>query len=104
MATLLAKLGAAALKPQLVDGVWHKAAISAKNAARLRRETLLSGQCVPPSRSTKTCPPTQTHTAVYLAHGFCSRRTAHRIGRPHCGLQPQQIEIDPALEPLPGTG
>ncbi len=34
------------MEPQLVNGVWHKAAISAKNAARLRREALLSGQCV----------------------------------------------------------
>ncbi len=47
MAHLLAKLGRAALEPQLVNGVWHKAVISAKNAARLRREALLSGQCVP---------------------------------------------------------
>ena len=44
MASLLARIGAAALKPQLVDGVWRKAAISAKNAAKLKREYFLNGQ------------------------------------------------------------
>lgn len=39
---LLKKFGAAALKPQLVDGVWQKARISAKNAAKLRRDALLN--------------------------------------------------------------
>ena len=42
-ARLLEKLGKEALQPQLVNGVWRKAAISAKNAARLRKETLLAG-------------------------------------------------------------
>lgn len=37
---LLQKLGAAALNPQLVDGVWHKARLSAKAVAKLRREAL----------------------------------------------------------------
>lgn len=41
---LLAKFGGEALKPQKVFGVWRKAAISAKNAARLRREWLLEGK------------------------------------------------------------
>ncbi|GAB4818433.1 hypothetical protein N2152v2_005479 [Parachlorella kessleri] len=44
MAHLLAKLGEAALKPQKVGDVWRKAAISAKNVARLRREWLLAGK------------------------------------------------------------
>ncbi|KAL6781123.1 hypothetical protein ACKKBG_A09915 [Auxenochlorella protothecoides x Auxenochlorella symbiontica] len=39
---LLRKLGEAALKPQNVGGVWHKAQISAKNVAKLRREALLA--------------------------------------------------------------
>lgn len=43
-AALLAKLGAEALRPQFVNGSWRKAAISAKNQARLRRETLLGGR------------------------------------------------------------
>jgi hypothetical protein len=42
-AALLARLGAEALRPQFVNGSWRKAAISAKNQARLRRETLLGG-------------------------------------------------------------
>ncbi len=44
MAHLLAKLGEAALKPQKFGSVWRKAAISAKNAARLRKEWLLEGK------------------------------------------------------------
>ena len=40
----MAKLGEAALKPQKVGDVWRKAAISAKNVARLRREWLLAGK------------------------------------------------------------
>lgn len=44
MAHLLAKLGKEALRPQRVNGIWHKAAISAKNAARLRKEALLEGR------------------------------------------------------------
>ena len=71
MAHLLAKLGRAALEPQLVNGVWHKAAISAKNAARLRREALLSGQCVPARR----------HDA---AHGMPCLGTAMQIGLNRC--------------------
>ena len=55
MAHLLAKLGRAALEPQLVNGVWHKAAVSAKNAARLRREALLSGECVPAQSPGRRC-------------------------------------------------
>ncbi|KAI3437914.1 hypothetical protein D9Q98_000359 [Chlorella vulgaris] len=44
MAHLLAKLGEAAIKWQRTQsGVWRKPAISAKNLARLRRETLLEG-------------------------------------------------------------
>jgi hypothetical protein len=43
MAHLLLKLGKEALKPQNINGVWHKAAISAKNLAKVRRETLLAG-------------------------------------------------------------
>jgi hypothetical protein len=43
-AALLARLGAEALRPQFVNGSWRKAAISAKNQARLRRETLLGGR------------------------------------------------------------
>lgn len=39
---LLKRLGEAALKPRLVDGIWRKAPISAKNAARLRKESLLA--------------------------------------------------------------
>ena len=46
MAHLLAKLGKEALQPQLIEGVWRKAAISAKNAARLRKEALLAGRLV----------------------------------------------------------
>jgi hypothetical protein len=42
----LAELGQAAFKPQLVEGVWRKAVISAKNAARLRKQTLLEGRYV----------------------------------------------------------
>lgn len=41
---LLKKLGEAALKPQKVNGLWRKPAISAKNVARLRRESLLAGE------------------------------------------------------------
>jgi hypothetical protein len=44
MAHLLAKLGREAIKPQFINGVWNKPAISAKTLARLRKETLLSGQ------------------------------------------------------------
>ena len=44
MSHILSKLGAAALKVQEVNGVWRKAAISAKNVARLRKEALLSGR------------------------------------------------------------
>ena len=44
MAHLLAKLGKEALRPQNVGGVWRKAAVSAKNAARLRKEALLEGR------------------------------------------------------------
>jgi hypothetical protein len=44
-AALLAKLGAEALRPQYLNGSWRKAAISAKNQARLRREALLAGRC-----------------------------------------------------------
>lgn len=44
MAHLLANLGKEALKPQKVGNVWHKAIISAKNAARLRKEALLAGR------------------------------------------------------------
>jgi hypothetical protein len=41
MAHLLAKLGKDALRPQNIGGVWRKAVVSAKNAARLRKDTLL---------------------------------------------------------------
>ena len=39
---LLQTLGEAALKPKLVKGVWRKPPISARYAARLRKDTLLS--------------------------------------------------------------
>ena len=41
---LLKKFGEAALKPQKVNGLWRKPAISAKNSARLRKDTLLAGE------------------------------------------------------------
>eukprot|EP00887_Chlorella_sp_A99_P001232 scaffold14.g1232.t1 len=44
MAELLKKLGSAALKPRQVGEVWHKASISAKRAAKLRKEALLAGR------------------------------------------------------------
>lgn len=44
MAHLLAKFGKQALQPRLVNGVWHKAAISARMAAKLRKEALLAGE------------------------------------------------------------
>ncbi|KAI7842612.1 hypothetical protein COHA_003716 [Chlorella ohadii] len=40
---LLEKLGQEALRFRPVAGSWHKPAISAKNAARLRKETLAEG-------------------------------------------------------------
>jgi hypothetical protein len=43
MAHLLAKLGDAAVKWQRGHLSWRKPLISAKNLARLRRETLLEG-------------------------------------------------------------
>ena len=46
MAHLLAKLGKDALRPQLVNGTWRKALISAKNAARLRKEAFAEGRSV----------------------------------------------------------
>ena len=43
----LLRLGGAALLPsKTADGVWHKAAVSAKAAARLRKAALLEGRCV----------------------------------------------------------
>lgn len=53
MAHLLAKLGKEALRPSLVDGVWRKAVVSAKNAARLRKEAVLEGRWVPIMRCTR---------------------------------------------------
>jgi hypothetical protein len=44
MAHLLIRLGEEALKPRAVNGVWRPAAISAKNAAKLRKQTLLAGR------------------------------------------------------------
>ena len=44
MARQLAKFGAEALKPQLKEGVWHKAKISAKTAAKLKKQFLLEGK------------------------------------------------------------
>lgn len=41
---LLEKLGEAALRSSWVNGKWQKAAISAKKAARLRREDLVAGK------------------------------------------------------------
>lgn len=46
MAEILKRFGAEALKPRKFSGVWRKAAISAKNAARLRKEALLEGRWV----------------------------------------------------------
>lgn len=44
----LVKLGAAALQPTKADnGVWRKAAVSARSAARLRHAALLENRCVP---------------------------------------------------------
>jgi hypothetical protein len=43
MAHLLAKLGKEALRAQNIGGVWRKAAVSAKNVARVRKDTLLEG-------------------------------------------------------------
>lgn len=40
----LARLGAEALRPQFIGGVWRKAAISAKNQAKLRKAALLDGR------------------------------------------------------------
>mmetsp|Transcript_22252 Transcript_22252/g.57009 ORF Transcript_22252/g.57009 Transcript_22252/m.57009 type:complete len:127 (+) Transcript_22252:213-593(+) len=40
---LLEKLGGAVLRPTYVDGRWRKPAVSAKNAARLRKEELMAG-------------------------------------------------------------
>ena len=43
----LVKLGAAALQPSKGDnGVWRKAALSARSVARLRKEALLENRCV----------------------------------------------------------
>ena len=87
MAHLLAKLGRAALEPQLVNGVWHKAAISAKNAARLRREALLSGQCVTAwhLEVSVTCPCCWRVHALELQYTWvtmnCNRRRALRKSR-----------------------
>ncbi|KAK9804276.1 hypothetical protein WJX72_004337 [[Myrmecia] bisecta] len=44
MAHLLLRLGEAALKPIKVGEVWHKAAISGRIAARLRKQALLEGR------------------------------------------------------------
>ena len=38
MAKQLAKFGVAALKPQLVNGAWHKPKISARVAADLKKQ------------------------------------------------------------------
>lgn len=43
-AKVLEKLGKDALRAHFVNGSWRKAAISAKNQARLRREALLDGR------------------------------------------------------------
>jgi hypothetical protein len=43
MAELLKRLGKEALTAQKHSGVWYKAAVSAKNAAKLRKEALLAG-------------------------------------------------------------
>ena len=40
----LLKHGAEALKPHKIGEVWHKAEVSARNAARLRKDILASGQ------------------------------------------------------------
>lgn len=45
-AKVLEKLGKEALRAHFVNGSWRKAAISAKNQARLRREALLDGRSV----------------------------------------------------------
>lgn len=45
MAHLLKKFGESALKPRLVNSVWHKPNISKRIAAVLKRTTLLQGQC-----------------------------------------------------------
>ena len=45
MAHLLKKFGESALKPRLVNSIWHKPNISKRVAAVLRRTTLLQGQC-----------------------------------------------------------
>ena len=48
MAHLLKKFGESALKPRLVNAVWHKPNISKRVAAVLKRSTLLQGQCAIP--------------------------------------------------------
>lgn len=65
MAHLLGKLGKEAIKPILSkNGVWHKPAISAKNLARLRKESLLAGRYV--SYYTKMPP-----NFVYILYLYC---------------------------------
>lgn len=44
MARQIAKYGAEALKPLLVDGVWRKAKVPAKTAAKLKKEFLAEGK------------------------------------------------------------
>lgn len=84
MAHLLARLGEAALKPhKLATGVWHKAVLSAKNAARLRKETLLKGRCVAGrGRGTGRC--------VVMACRHCTshRSPQHPIDWPLCSEWP----------------
>ena len=48
MAHLLKKFGESALKPRLVNSVWHKPNISKRVAAVLKKTTLLQGQCATP--------------------------------------------------------
>lgn len=105
MAHLLAKLGKEALRPQNIGGVWRKAAVSAKNTARLRKETLLEGRwvkCMPSTpllrRNTSySCCLTATTAACCSEWEFDEPRKPERQRKPkghkHDRLKPQRCEI-----------
>ncbi|EIE21286.1 hypothetical protein COCSUDRAFT_57189 [Coccomyxa subellipsoidea C-169] len=44
MASALKKFGEAALKPRLVNGLWHKPKVSARQAADLKKAALFEGR------------------------------------------------------------
>ncbi|BDA51115.1 hypothetical protein COCOBI_17-3350 [Coccomyxa sp. Obi] len=44
MASALKKFGEAALKPRLVNGIWHKPKVSARKAADLKKAALFEGR------------------------------------------------------------